>query len=127
MVLKEILGKNGVEISFVIESGNKNDANLIRIFDFIREKYQLHDKLRSIIFSPKDSSRALQLADFFALYSRTHVEAAERNNGIPPANDFITSRLIEGVHLIDIVATDFFVQDPSRAPGASSGPVVALF
>jgi hypothetical protein len=101
-----------VSLNFVVERGNRNDKNLLSIFNSIRSKYKIEDKLNSILFAGKDDSAAIQLADFFAFYSRRHVVAAEKNKGTAPPTDFINSRLIEGVHLIGIVATDFFVQDP---------------
>ena len=112
-VLKKIVGEQGVDISFVIEGGNNNDNNILNVFNEVRNKYRLEHKLKSISFMEKDSSHALQLADFFAFYSRRHVEESERNNGVPPAIDFINSQLVRGIHLIDIVATNFFVQKPT--------------
>jgi hypothetical protein len=66
----KLLGRNGVDISFVIEGGNKNDNNILNVFNAVRRKYKLENKLKSISFMNKDSSKALQLADFFAFFSR---------------------------------------------------------
>jgi hypothetical protein len=112
-VLEQILGRDGISLNFVVERGNRNDHNLLAIFNSIRSRYKIKDKRNSILFVGKDDSAAIQLADFFAFYSRRHVVAAEKNEGVAPPTDFINSRLIEGVHLIGIVATDFFVQDPT--------------
>jgi hypothetical protein len=79
----------------------------------VREKYSLKKKLKSISFMAKDSSCAIQLADFFAFYSRRHVDESERSGIIPVAN-FFNKQLTDGIHLIDYVATDFFVQKPPR-------------
>jgi hypothetical protein len=68
----------------------------------------------------KDSSKALQLADFFAFFSRRVVEKSERNDRAPAPMDFITIQLATGFHLIDHVATDFFVQDPRLSAAQSS-------
>jgi hypothetical protein len=40
-VLEQILGRNGVDISFVIEGGNKNDNNILNVFNVVRRKYKL--------------------------------------------------------------------------------------
>jgi hypothetical protein len=72
-----------------VEAGNDNDEDVKRTFNNIRAKYGLERKLNSIAFQPKNSSRALQLADFFAFYSRRHVEETERSGGaIPEENVF---------------------------------------
>ena len=87
-VFKEFLGRDGVDITFVVEAGNDNDEDVKRIFNNIRTKYRLERKLNSIAFQPKNSSRALQLPDFFAFYSRRHVEETERSGGAIPEENF---------------------------------------
>ena len=119
-ILERILGQNGVDIGFIIEGGNKNDNNILNVFNAVRHKYMLENKLKSISFMDKDSSKALQLADFFAYYSRRTVEKSEKNDRRPALMDFITSQLATGFHLIDHVATDFFVQDPRLSVSQSS-------
>jgi hypothetical protein len=119
-VLEKILGQNGVDISFIIEGGNKNDNNILNVFNAVRRKYKLENKLKSISFMDKESSKALQLADFFAYYSRRTVEKSEKNDRRPALIDFITRQLATGFHLIDHVATNFFVQDPRLSVSQSS-------
>jgi len=106
-VFKEILGRNGVDITFVIECGNANDGDVRRIFNETRAKYRLEHKLNSIAFQPKDSSRAIQLADFFAFYSRRHVEATERAGGEVPEENFYLQQMQDHIYVIGEVATDF--------------------
>lgn len=106
-VFKEILGRAGVDITFVVECGNANDEDLRRIFSEVRAKYGLERKLNSIALQPKDSSRALQLADFFAFYSRRHVEATERSGGELPEENFFLEQMQDHIYVIGEVATDF--------------------
>jgi hypothetical protein len=119
-ILRQSLGRDGFDISFIIEGGNKNDNNVLNVFNAVRRKYNIENKLKSISFMNKDSSKALQLADFFAYYSRRAVEKSEKNYRIPAPMDFITVQLATGFHLIDHVATGFFVQDPRLSAAQSS-------
>jgi len=112
-VFTEILGRSGVDITFVVESGNANDDDVKRIFSEIRAKQRLEHKLNSIAFHPKDSSRALQLADFFAFYSRRHVEATERAGGQAPEEDFFIEHMQNHIYVIGEVATDFHAAKPA--------------
>jgi hypothetical protein len=106
-VFKEILGRNGVDITFVVEAGNDNDEDVRRIFNSLRAKYRLEHKLNSIAFQPKGSSRALQLADFFAFYSRRHVEATERSGGEMPEENYFIQQMHDHIYVIGEVAADF--------------------
>jgi hypothetical protein len=64
---------HGEGVAFILESGNKNNAGAERIFHDIRRLYDdAKDVLRSISFVPKESCRAIQMADLFAFYSRRH-------------------------------------------------------
>jgi hypothetical protein len=68
-------------ISFLVESGNKNNDELRQFFD----QYARHEKfspfLKSLTFIPKTSCRAIQVADFFAFYSRRHMRNHDRFTG----------------------------------------------
>ncbi|MCX7306632.1 MAG: DUF3800 domain-containing protein [Afipia sp.] len=57
------------EISFLLESGNKNNPEIERFFHLMAKK-PAFGCLRSISFIPKNNCRAIQLADFLAFYSR---------------------------------------------------------
>jgi hypothetical protein len=61
-------------ISFVIETGNKNNGDLKRVFELVRSIHKLEKELRSITFADKNHCVAIQLADFLAFYSRRHAE-----------------------------------------------------
>lgn len=63
-----VLGEPGVNISFVIESGNNNNVNVLETFNAIQR--QNPELFKSLIFKDKKSRIALQAADFLAYYSR---------------------------------------------------------
>lgn len=60
--------KDGV--SFLVESGNKNNAELEEMFHNFSTAPAFEGALRSLTFIPKGSCRAIQIADLFAFYSR---------------------------------------------------------
>lgn len=66
--VKDALGLPDVNLSFVVESGNKNEGDILRRFNNIRK----HDPERfvSISFEPKKKFIALQAADFLAYFCR---------------------------------------------------------
>ncbi len=57
-----------VNLSFVVESGNKNEGDIRRRFDNIQK--QDAERFRSISFEPKTTRIALQAADFLAYFCR---------------------------------------------------------
>lgn len=57
-------------LRFVVEHGNPNNAEIAIHFEMLRTHGLYGDCLKAIEFSRKNGSRAIQLADFFAFYSR---------------------------------------------------------
>ena len=66
--IKDVLALPDVDLSFVVERGNKNDNDIRRRFDKI--KNQDPERFGSISFEPKKEKIALQAADFLAYFSR---------------------------------------------------------
>lgn len=65
-------------ISFIVESGHKNNAEIEKRFDKAL-KHELYSGIaRSIKFSSKQSCRAIQMADLSAFYSRRFSARADR-------------------------------------------------
>ena len=65
------LSKNGNIISFIVESGNKNNQNLVRYFEWLKTKWpDQRVNLGEISFVDKHDCRAIQLADFLAFHGR---------------------------------------------------------
>ena len=66
--VKAALALPDVDLSFVVESGNKNEGDIRRRFNNIREKDP--ERFGSISFAPKKERIALQAADFLAYFCR---------------------------------------------------------
>jgi hypothetical protein len=67
--MKTAVARLGATLSFVVEAGNKNDADILRIFKetrWSRKHVGVYKVLRSVSFADKVSSVALQMADFLA-------------------------------------------------------------
>jgi Protein of unknown function (DUF3800) len=82
---------NGATLSFVVEAGNKNDADVRRIFN--EEKWSprhlgVDRVLKKISFANKASTIALQMADFLAFHARRHQAQCERVRHYRPLSDF---------------------------------------
>jgi hypothetical protein len=68
-------------LSFLVESGNANNAEIEGYFHFMSKQPALEGGLRSISFIAKDSCRAIQLADFLAFHSRRLMRDNDRFSG----------------------------------------------
>lgn len=68
-------------LRFVVEHGNQNNAEIAIHFEILRTHELYGDCLKSIEFSTKDGSRAIQLADFFAFYSRRWADRSLAGGG----------------------------------------------
>jgi Protein of unknown function (DUF3800) len=117
-----LLGKRIREsgLSFVIESGHENNAEVEQKFHATREQHkdELGSVLRSIRFVPKEHSRAIQVADLLSFYSRRYgaaIEAAplEERNDIRPAQ--MINIMTERIPHSTFVATDFGPNIPNAS------------
>jgi len=115
-------------VSFIVESGHNNNEEIEQYF----HKIKTHDKfkgiVRSLTFSGKTESRAIQLADFYAFYSRRHAALVDPHDGkeklpadpmfrrfanrIPHFNNVITNPYAGEIR--DPAESDFV---PNRPPG----------
>jgi Protein of unknown function (DUF3800) len=68
-------------VSFMVEAGNSNNGELEEHFKFLKSNLSLRDVLDSIEFIPKKSCRAIQLADYWAFYSRRMMRDHDRFSG----------------------------------------------
>ena len=81
---------NGATLSFVVEAGNKNDADVVRVFN--KAKWDPRNAgaekvLKSVEFANKNSTIALQMADFLAFTGRRHLAQSERAKKYLPLTD----------------------------------------
>jgi hypothetical protein len=105
-------------VAFILESGNENNAEAEWNFHEVRRLHNLENTLRSITFVPKESCRAIQMADLFAYYSRRHGVVMERApidkraeaQRSPP--DDMLKIIIESAPHRSFVATDFGPEAP---------------
>lgn len=71
----------GATLSFVVERGNKNDQDVVRVFNKAKwdpRNLGVEKVLRSVEFAAKNSSVALQMADFLAFTGRRLALHSER-------------------------------------------------
>ena len=66
--VKDVLALPNVNLSFVVESGSRNEGDLLRRFNNIQK--QDPERFASIRFEPKKEKIALQAADFLAYFCR---------------------------------------------------------
>lgn len=93
------------KVHFVIEAGNKNNAQIARDFKERKKKGGLKNA-RSLSFEPKTSCRAIQLADFWAFYSRRLATDILKHPEVNDPNRFIEPELAKAAaitpHAMDI-------------------------
>ncbi len=65
-------------IAFLVESGNTNNNEIQEWFHKVSKFPAFKGALKGLSFVPKEDSRAIQLADFYAFYSRRHAVAVAR-------------------------------------------------
>jgi len=63
-----VIDEPGVDLSFVVEAGNKNNQDILEIFKDYRKKDPR--RFAGLVFEKKKTHIALQAADFLAYYSR---------------------------------------------------------
>jgi hypothetical protein len=80
----------GATLTFVVERGNKNDADVTRMFN--KAKWDPRNRgaekvLKSVELANKTSTIALQMADFLAFTGRRHALLCERQKKYLPLTD----------------------------------------
>jgi hypothetical protein len=91
----------GGTLLFVVEAGNKNDADVVRVFNKAKwdpRNVGAEKVLKSVTFANKTSTIALQMADFLAFTDRRNAIQNERARKYLPLTDlqkvaFMQSRL----------------------------------
>ena len=97
----------GTELSFVIEEGNRNNAGVMKAYQNIKMRHPELDYLASMSFVDKKNCVAIQVADFFAFFTRRHACAMEMNGRQPVAMDPYLQIMRLGIRDIGQAATDF--------------------
>lgn len=89
-VMKYFALEHKATLSFVVEAGNKNDADLLRVFNemkFNPNHVGVTEVLKSVSFANKKSTVALQMADFLAFHSRRYKSQCEKEKRYVPLTD----------------------------------------
>jgi hypothetical protein len=97
-------------VAFILERGHENNPDAERAFHAIRDRFEIHDRLKSISFVPKEACRAIQLADLLAFYSRRNNEKllrAKKEGQEAHPIDTMDRLLVEGAPHRGFVATAF--------------------
>lgn len=114
-------------LALILEAGHEHNPEAEKEFYAVRKLHNLEGVLRSISFVPKTDSRAIQMADLFAFYSRRDGVAMYRAVGKnqPHYEPEKMIRIItERGQFRGYVANDFVYRPSPLAsqPGASVGP-----
>ena len=110
-----VIDEPGDDLSFVVEADNKNNQNILEIFNDYRNKDPR--RFAGIVFENKKTHIALQAADFLAYYSRRI-----RNKNFASANADADMRFFEmateAISHSQFLATDFGTE-PVRSSSGS--------
>lgn len=124
-------------VSFVVESGHNNNAEIEQYFHKMKSHAKFEGAIRGLTFSGKAESRAIQLADFYAFYSRRHAALLDPHEGRirAPADQMFArfgkrishfNNVITNAYAGEIRNTDEadFVPDRPHGPLPSERPVL---
>jgi hypothetical protein len=103
-------------VSFVLECGHENNPQAEHEFYWVRERYNLENVLTSISFVPKNSYRAVQMADLVAFYTRRDGVAllkAQEGDEETYQMDIMLKIILEAVPMWGFVATGFQDRPPA--------------
>jgi Protein of unknown function (DUF3800) len=97
-------------VAFIVECGHENNPEAEKEFSVIRQLHSIEHILHSISFVPKESCRAIQLADLLAFYSRrcgVAMEKARRDGNATYQTETMMTIIAENLPHRFVVATDF--------------------
>lgn len=106
--IKDVLSDPDVDLSFVVESGNKNNGNILDIFNHAKahRKNLANPILKNLVFADKKDFIALQVADFLAYYRRRlRVRGSSASRAADEINFFID--ITKNIRPNYFLATDF--------------------
>jgi hypothetical protein len=97
-------------VALILERGHDNNAEAEQEFYAVRKLHKIEHLLHSIRFVPKESCRAIQLADLLAFYSRRDgiamYNARQKGKEAHPVDTMIRI-IVENLPHRAFVATDF--------------------
>jgi hypothetical protein len=92
-------------LALILETGNEHNAEAEQTFYEVRAMHKLDNALRSISFVPKDSCRAIQIADLLAFYSRRDARL-NLEKGTERKPEFMMNLIAQSVPLLSYVAVN---------------------
>jgi len=95
------------DVSFILEQGCNNKGDVERIYEETKRISSMRGRLAALTFAAKDSTKSLQMADFFAYYSRRYLGTFDEKTGQNPGEPKIISILRDGVPIVDGVDHSF--------------------
>ena len=120
-------------LSFIVESGNNNNGNLVKYFNWMVKEYpDTPTQLGAISFVSKESCKSIQLADFLAFYGRKAAQQWDRD-GYPttfPDTDYLGVMMENVPHHFERSYDKEFTHRPSEAlllPGFMMLPIKGNF
>jgi Protein of unknown function (DUF3800) len=112
-IMRDIrIGKaaNTEGVALVLECGHENNPEAEETFYKVRKQHDIENVLRSLSFVPKESCRAIQLADLLAFYARRDSGAlikARKTDKARYPTEVMMKIIAEGLPHRSLVATGF--------------------
>jgi len=103
--VQKVLKEPNADISFFVESGNKNDQDVYQVFQRA-QKHENGSALKAISFVDKKKFTALQVSDFLAYYSRRLRVRKQSDSHYSDEFKFFHAAT-DGIEHIRFLATDF--------------------
>ncbi len=112
--IAEVLQWEDVDISIVLEKGNRHESAIIKEFERISA---LDGRFKKIELAEKKAFIALQAADFLAYFNRRLLCMDKEHSRYGDEKAFFDSTIKNVVNHDLFVATDFHVDEPEDAEG----------
>ncbi len=111
----KVVSEPEVNISFVIEEGNTNNAEIFQRYQRLKLDHGTRFPFFSgMAFADKNSTAAIQMADLFAFLARRHSEAMEKNGRNEVKEHEYLTYLRKDIRCLGRVSTDFFYADETK-------------
>jgi hypothetical protein len=99
--------KSGQKISFVIEQGNKNNNDVLRIYNEMVFKHEYGSAFGGLSFAKKNSTISLQMADLLAYYMKRYANACIKARTYIPEPDMVKILFRGKIPITGIVGKKF--------------------
>lgn len=111
--------KRGFQLDIVLEQGNKNNSDVVRIF----KKHLLYAPygrfLGKLSIREKDSTKSLQMADLLAFNMRRYAVACHKADEFLPFPPILNEQILSGIPIGNMIVNDF-AMDVGEVPFSES-------